>query len=219
MKNKNGVSTGTVTTLEEARENNRGLSCAANFGIRYLNASEVESLKKAGVEILLYHNWMNSQSTVAQSKCGRTLDDDLATRNGGPGIRPDMSAFFPVRLTNGVPVAVLDPAKSANIYRAFGIDYPGNTDELSSQVDYYSKGGVPRLVCFGLGRSSDLTGSLFENPPRDNYLDKVYYRNYILVFKMLNGTGNAGTTVSFAGVIDAEGNCASQAIYNMDWAN
>lgn len=219
LTNKNGVSSGTSVSLEEARENNRGLISAANFGIRYLNESETAALKKAGMEILLYHNWMNSQSSVALTKSGRTLDEDLATRNGGPGSRPDMSAFFPIRLTNGVPVAVLDPAKSEKIYRAFGIDYPAKTDTFSSQVDYFKKGGLPRLLCVGLGRSSDITSTLFENPPRDNCLDKTYYRNYILVFKMLNGSGNTGYTVSFAGVIDPECNPSTQAIYNMDWAN
>ena len=128
-----------------------------------------------------------------------------------------MSAFFPVRLTNGVPVAVLDPIKSEKTYRALGCTYPDNTTNLATQEDYYAA-GAPRLVCFGLGRSSDLTAALFTNPPRDSVLDKTRYRNYILVFKMLNGTGNTGSTVTFVGVIDPEGNAAGQAMYNADWA-
>ena len=212
-----GVSTGVTPVLEEARKQNMGLKNSGSFMVRYLAEKEVEALNAAGIGVLLYHNYLSGQSSAAQGDCGRTLASDLATRNGGPGFRSDMSAFFPVRLTNGVPVAVLKPSKGRNVYEAFGYTYPASADakaQVSSEMDYFQKAGLPRLVCVGLGRSSDITATLFENPPRDNALDKCYYRNYILVFSMKNGTGNAGYTVKFEGVIDPEGNPYKQAQYN-----
>lgn len=219
--NAGGVGTGVSTDVETARKQNKGLKNSGNFMVRYLAAKEAEALKAAGIEVLLYHNWLSGQSSAAQGACGRTLASDLATRNGGPGFRADMSAFFPVRLTNGVPVAVLKPSAARQVYEAFGYGYPASEDAkaaISSEMDYFQKGGLPRLVCVGLGRSSDITAALFENPPRDNALDKNYYRNYILVFSMKNGTGNTGYTVKFEGVIDPEGQPHKQAQYGADWS-
>ena len=129
--------------------------------------------------------------------------------------------FFTRPKTNGVPVAVLKPSKAQKVYEAFGYQFPASADakaQISTEMDYFQKAGLPRLVCVGLGRSSDITALLFENPPRDNALDSTYYRNYILVFSMKNGTGNTGYTVKFEGVIDPEGNPYKQAQYNADWA-
>ena len=207
--------------LEEARKQNMGLKNSGSFMVRYLAEKEVAALNAAGIEVLLYHNYLSGQSSAAQGDCGRSLASDLATRNGGPGFRADMSAFFPVRLTNGVPVAVLKPSKGRYVYEAFGYTYPASVDakaQVSTEMDYFQKAGLPRLVCVGLGRSSDITAKLFENPPRDNALDSAYYRNYLLVFSMKNGTGNTGYTAKFEGVIDPEGNPAKQAQYNADWA-
>lgn len=216
-----GVSTGVDPEVESVRKNNMGLKCERSFIVRYASTNEVKALADAGVEVLLYHNWLSGQSKVAQSSCGRTLDSDLSTRNGGPGQRPDMSAFFPVRLRGGEPLAVLDPATTVakNAYLSFGYDYPSDTSNLSGKMDYFRVAGLPRLVCFGLGRSSDLTARLFETPPRDNALDSCFYRNYLLVFSMKNGTGNTGNTVRFEGVLDPEGNPAKQAQYNADYGN
>jgi prepilin-type N-terminal cleavage/methylation domain-containing protein len=219
--NAGGVSSGVTTDVETAREQNRGLKNCNSFMVRYLHEKEAQALGAVGLDILLYHNYLSGQSSACQGDCGRSLDSDLATRNGGPGFRADMSAFFPVRLAAGVPVAVLKPSKAQQVYEAFGYQYPASADakaQISSEMDYFQKGGLPRLVCVGLGRSSDITANLFENPPRDNALDSSYYRNYILVFSMKNGTGNTGYTAKFEGVIDPECAPYKQAQYNADWA-
>lgn len=219
--NAGGVSTGVDPDVDAAHAKNKGLKCEGSLIVRYLNTNEVARLNDAGVEILLYHNWLSGKSKVAQSSCGRTLDSDLATRNGGPGFRPDMSAFFPVRLKGGEPVAVVNPATTMgkNAYLSFGYDYPADTSSLGGPMDYFRVAGLPRLACFGLGRSSDATAKLFETPPRDNALDATYYRNYLLVFSVKNGTGNTGYTVKFEGVLDPEGNPSKQAQYDVDYGN
>jgi len=45
---------------------------------------------------------------------------DLKIMGGGPGFRPDMSAFYPVYITNGMPVAIISPTSS--IYDDLGYD-------------------------------------------------------------------------------------------------
>ena len=161
-------------------------------------------------------------SIKKQSRAIATLDSNsaLTTRNGGPGHRADLSAFYPVVLTNGSAVAVLNPATCSDIYRLLGQSY-GNTNGVSgvsasTPETYFSKGVCKRLLVFGMGRSSDITTALFETPPRCEVLDKTYYRNYLLVFSMNNGSGNSGTTVEFVGVIDPQGNTAAAAQYNID---
>ena len=84
---------------------------------------------------------------------------------------------------------------------------------------YFAKGICTRLVAVGMGRDSEINTKLFENAPRCPTLDKKHYRNYILLFSMGNGTGNAGTAVNFVGVIDPAGNTAKQAQYNADWSS
>lgn len=219
--NASGVTTGAATPLEEAHENNKGLdTLQGKLGMYYLKDSEVASLKEMGIQIVLRHNF-----STAQSRAIATLDSNsaLTTRNGGPGHRADLSAFYPVVLTNGSAVAVLNPATCSDIYRLLGQSY-GNTNGVSgvsasTPETYFSKGVCKRLLVFGMGRSSDITTALFETPPRCEVLDKTYYRNYLLVFSMNNGSGNSGTTVEFVGVIDPQGNTAAAAQYNIDWAS
>lgn len=226
--NANGVTTGTTTTLEEARKNNTGINSRllGNCGVYYLKQAEVQALNDAGVTRVLLHNYSSKQAYGPNGliqQTGFASENNLQFRNGGPGMRPDMSAFYPSILTNGSPVVVLNPKNATDIYRAFGISY-NLTKELSDSLtgdpeEYFTKGVCPRLVLFGLGRTTDLTGKLFETPPRYDGLDKTEYRNYILVFSMLNGTGNTGSKVTFAGVLTPEGNTAKGQTYSVDWAN
>ncbi len=223
-----GITTGTTTTLEEARKNNTGINekLLANCGVYYLKEAEVEALNNAGVSRVLLHNYSNLQAYGGNGlirQTGFASENNLPFRNGGPGLRPDMSAFYPSILTNGSPVVVLNPKNSADVYRSLGVSF-NLTKELSDSLtgnpeEYFTKGVCPRLVLFGLGRSTDLTGKLFEAPPRYDGLDKTEYRNYILVFSMLNGTGNTGSRVSFVGVLTPEGQTAKGQTYSVDWAN
>lgn len=226
--NANGVTTGTTTTLEEARKNNTGInsSLLAKCGVYYLKTAEVKALNDAGLSRVLLHNYSTKQAYGSNGliqQTGFATENNLQFRNGGPGMRPDMSAFYPSILTNGSPVVVLNPKNSADLYRSLGISF-NLTKELSDSLtgdpdEYFTKRVCPRLVLFGLGRSTDLTGKLFETPPRYDGLDKTEYRNYILVFSMLNGTGNTGSKVSFVGVLTPEGNTAKGQTYSVDWAN
>lgn len=225
--NAGGVTTGTISTLEEARRSNTGITddLADMCGIYYLTEREAEALENVGVSRVLLHNYTNGQS---HNQNGLIKESDFASENGlpflngGPGHRPDMSAFYPSVLTNGSPVVVLNPAETKDIYRSLGVDYDITedlSDSLSNPEDYFLKGICPRLVLFGLGRSSTPTAKYFEAPPRYEALDKTEYRNYILVFSLLTGTGNRGVRASFVGVITPEGSAAKGQMYNMDWSS
>lgn len=224
VENASGVSSGEAQGLAVAHEGNTGLDAfAAKLGLYHLTGKEVDALRDAGVSIVSYHNYSNAQSknlgwansVWASSTWG------LHATGGGPGMRPDLSACFPVVLTNGMPVAVLDPAACASVYRDLGLDY-GATEGVSgldaNQPDsYYAKGICKRLVVVGLGRDCEATGKFFESAPRCPTLAQTRYRNYLLVFEMANGQGNGGVRTRFVGVIDPEGNTAKQAQYNSDW--
>lgn len=225
VENKDGVTTGSIANLADAHENNVGLqNFAPDLGIYYLNAREVASLKAAGVSIVSYHNYSNAQSrNLGWSSSIWAKDYGLHSTGGGPGVRPDLSACYPVILTNGMAVAVINPATQSSIYYALGLDYGSTVDveglDSNSPETYFKKGICKRLVVVGMGRDCEVTTKFFENQPRCMNLPKQYYRNYLLVFEMNNGSGNSGTAVRFVGVLDPEGNTAKQAQYNADWAN
>ena len=226
VENAAGVTTGEVQDLESAHQNNVGLeSFASSLGMYYPNSKEISSLKDAGISIVSYHNYSNAQS----AKLGWSSSDwatnekyGLHSTGGGPGMRPDLSACYPVILTNGMAIAVINPAKQASIWRDLGLDYGSTTGVSGLSSDqpetYFTKGICKRLVVVGMGRDSEINTKLFENLPRCMTQDKKHYRNYLLVFQMNNGQGNSGTTVTFVGVISPTGETAKQAQYNADWS-
>lgn len=234
--NAGGVGTGQITEIPSAHENNVGLEAMAKavtsrgrttpskLCLYYLTDSDVTSLRDAGISIVSRHNYSNAQasglnwdSSVYHTHMG------LHSTGGGPGHRADMSACYPVVLTNGSAVAVLNPAACESIYRDLGLDYEStyNVSGLSETdpQTYFSKGICPKLYVFGLGRDCEATTKFFENAPRCPTLDKKHYRNYLLVFKQDTGMGNSGSGVSFVGVIDPEGNTSKQAQYDADWSS
>ena len=235
--NADGKGTGEVAALATAHENNVGLESLAKattsrgsttpskLCLYYLNETDVSALKEAGVSIVSRHNYSNQQATQIASWTSSKYYTDMGLHSvgGGPGMRPDLSAFYPVVLTNGSAVAILNPAASESIYRDLGLDYATtyNVDGLdaSDPSTYYNKGICSKLYVFGLGRDSEPTTKFFENAPRCPTLDKTHYRNYLLIFKQNSGLGNSGSGVSFVGVIDPEGNTAKGAQYNADWAS
>lgn len=223
--NAGGVTTGVAQPLAQAHEGNVGLdSFAASLGMHYLTAKEAGALYEAGVSIVSYHNFSTAQATKRGWASSEWAGEQwgLHSAGGGPGQRPDLSACYPAVLTNGMAVAVLNPAKCASVYRDLGLDYKSTAgvDGLDdSQPDtYFTKGICQRVVVVGMGRDCEANTKYFENLPRCPTLDKKHYRNYLLAFQMNNGQGNSGNTVSFAGVIDPQGNTAKQAQYNADWA-
>ena len=223
--NAGGVTTGEIPNLADAHESNVGLDAfAAKLGMYYLKEKEVACLKDAGVSIVAYHNYANAQSReLGWNSSVWYTDYGLHATGGGPGMRADLSACYPAILTNGMAVAVINPAKCESIYRDLGLDYASTYGvsglDASRPETYYAKGICKRLVVVGLGRDCDATTKFFENAPRCPTLDKTHYRNYLLVFQMNNGQGNSGNTVKFVGVIDPVGNTAKAAQYNADWAS
>lgn len=225
--NASGQTTGQIASLGTAHEKNVGLGAfASKLGLYYLTAKEVAALKEAGVSILSYHNYSNAQATeLGWSSSVWATDSSwgLHATGGGPGHRPDLSACYPVVLTNGMPVAVLNPATSASVWRDLGLSYASTVGvtglSATSPETYFQKGVCTRLVVVGMGRDCELGTTLFENLPRCMTLDKTCYRNYLLVFSMAAGGGNSGNAVSFVGVIDPQGNTAKQAQYTADWAS
>ena len=222
--NAGGITTGVSPTLTSAHENNCGLEvCASNFGIYYPTEKEVGSLADAGVSIISYHNYANAQSSQLKWSSSVWFSQyGLHSTGGGPGQRPDLSACYPAVLTNGMAVAVLNPAKCASIYRDLGLDFAA-TNGVSGISDsepetYFQKGICKRVVVVGMGRDSEINTKYFENLPRNETQDKTHYRNYLLCFQMNNGQGNQGTAVKFAGVLDSAGNTWKQAQYNADWS-
>ena len=224
--NANGTTTGVVAELESAHETNVGLGAFANsLGLHYLTEREVAALDEAGIRIVSRHNYANSQAAAtwrwADSEYARTYG--LHATGGGPGMRPDLSAAYPVVLTNGSAVAVLNPVKCESIYRDLGLDFAPTNNmgglSASSPETYFQRGICKRVVVLGMGRDSEINTKYFENLPRNETLDKTFYRNYLLCFAMNNGTGNSGYTVTFAGVIDSQGNTWKGAQYAADWAN
>ena len=236
-----GNGSGTTPSFEAVQEQNSGIPLALRgmLGLRHLTDSEQTALHNAGIGILQYHNPSSAQAYGTANRhpwyqtSTNCSGDDLAIRGGGPGFRPDNSAFYPVYVntTNanshahpGLAVAVVDPSASgaAALYRAFvsSKEYPNDKatlDQLrNAQPEEWFAWGLPRLVVIGLGKYSDTVNKWFENFPRDNSRDKTEYRNYCLVFQLNNG-GRAGSDAKFVGVIDPSGNTVVGAENNMDW--
>ena len=230
----NGNGNGTTPSYDSVQEANTGIPSALRsmLGIYYLSDSERTALHDAGVGILQYHNPSSAQAygTAARHPWHETSDgysaDGLKMRGGGPGFRPDQSAFYPVRVASsnntGLAVAVLDPSQSASIYRAFvsSKQYPDDKETLDTLSTGEPEGwftwGLPRLVVIGLGKYSDTVNKYFDAFPRDGTRDKTEYWNYCLVFQLNNG-GRAGSDAKFVGVVDSRGNPAVSAEGNMDW--
>ena len=231
-----GAGTGEVAAISEAHESNVGLeplavatvskgkTSPAKLCMYYLTDSDVTALKDAGVSIVSRHNYSNQQaSNLNWDSSKYRTEMGLHSTGGGPGMRADLSACYPVVLTNGSAVAVLNPASCESIYRDLGLDYAStyNVSGLDPKdpSTYYSKGICCKLYVFGLGRDCAASTKFFESHPRCPVLDKTHYRNYLLVFKQNTGLGNTGSAVTFAGVIDPSGNTAKQAQYSADWSS
>jgi prepilin-type N-terminal cleavage/methylation domain-containing protein len=207
----------TEQTLDEQRKNNQGLPTAfANkLAVYYLKEADVTGLKNAGISSYLLHNFLAGQSSLF----GFTENEDgTSLENGGPGFRADMSAFYKVSLTNGSPVVVLKPTQSKAIYKAFGCDL-----NLTKLQDAYSDETLVnenllsyRLFCFGLGRTSTFARNALDTVPRCELFGRDYYRNYILVFKQPT-SAQSGGAVTFAGVLDSNGDPIDDARFKVDW--
>lgn len=240
--NANGEGSGRTPELVEAMEKNKGMRTTglySSLGIYYLTETEVTLLKNAGITTLYYHNPSTAQAygssrggyctAVIENYNGTGIAcsrDGLEIQGGGPGFRPDMSAFYPAYVTNGTPVAVVIPTSS--IYKDLGYDL-GLTN--SAPTEAYAKGLVeakasrgkktpsPKLLAFGIGKNAECVRNqlgLGEAPYNPVY-DKTNYRQYLALFWIKPGGQGVAGSCTFVGVVDCAGKTYRAAEYDVNW--
>ena len=199
-----------------------------SLGIYYLSASDVQLLKDAGINYCYMHNPSTQQASGSGRNgfCNgvRTVngvavsEDGLKIMGGGPGFRPDLSAFYPVYMTNGLPVAVVIP--SSSIYDDLGFSL-STTNSISSSTEATSalSDSKVKLLAFGIGRNANCVRSQFGlgEAPYNPYFDKRNYRSYIAVFAIKTGGQGTPSSCRLAGVLDCAGNTYKQAEYGVNW--
>jgi len=224
-----GNGNGRTPTLEEAQEENkgtRGTGLYKQLGIYYLTDSDVALLRDAGIRYYFLHNPSTQQAygasrggyctAVAEENGVSVSEDRLKVMGGGPGFRPDMSAFYPVYLTNGMPVAVISP--TSTIYEDLGYEL-GLTNSAPSQAEAEAVLKSTKLVAFGIGRNADCVRTQFGlgEAPYNPFYDKRNYRNYLAVFVLKAGGQGVAGACRLVGVLDCAGNTYKQADYGVNW--
>ena len=109
--------------------------------------------------------------------------------------------------------------KGVRIYKEMGADATITTD-ADNYDDPADAQPLGTLLAFGLGDASTILG----NPnagittlPTAEFLEKKYYRNYILLVRLHKPSSNYGTTTAqFVGVLDANGNTVDFAKSSLD---
>lgn len=226
-----GQGSGATDTIEEAQAKNFGTretKLYQQLGIYYLSDKDASLLQKAEVRTVYLHNPSSQQATgttrngfctAVTTKDGVTLSKDgLKCNGGGPGFRPDMSAFYQVYITNGLPVALVLP--TSDIYRYLGYDL-GMTNNIPS--DEYAKSVVAstKLIAFGIGHNAEcvLNQIGLGEAPYNPYYDKKHYRQYLAIFAIRQGGQGVDGTCRLAGVVDCAGNTYKAAEYGVTWTS
>ena len=238
-----GEGSGNVASMQEAQNKNHGMRNTGlyqSLGIYYLTSTEAELLKSAGVTTLFYHNPSSAQAygvkrggfctAVDENYNGTGIacsQDGLEIKGGGPGFRPDLSAFYQAYVTSGIPVAVVIPTSS--IYQDLGHDLNLTN---SAPTEAYAKslieakagrGGSKtiqsKLVAFGIGRNAECVTSQIGlgEAPYNPFYDKTNYRSYIALFWIKPGGQGVAASASLAGIVDCAGNTYKQAEYGVNW--
>lgn len=226
LSNAAGVGSKTYT-LEEAQTSNKGTretGLLNTLAIYYLSTNDCALLKNAGIDIYLLHN-----PSTAQSSTFAALPTGVKSPGGGgPGFRPDNSAYFPADLKPGSPVALVKPlvsgkggASISTVYSDLGYfnsDTNTWTTQAADQEKMLSSLGV-RLVAFGIGKCAECVRSQFGlgESPVNPYYDKTHYRSYIAIFALKDGGQGVVSSCRLAGVIDCSGNTYKQAEYGVNW--
>lgn len=226
-----GQGSGATPTLAETQEKNCGMRNTGlykSLGIYYLAEKDVQLLKDAGITQVLLHNPSTAQATGASrgGYCGafdasgkHTAPEGLETvGGGGPGFRPDMSAFYPVLVTNGLPVAILTPTSAA--YADFGYNQSFDTSSPSDDEKTSAVSSV-KLLAFGIGPNAECVKNTIGigDAPVNPAFDKKNYRQYIAVFALKAGGQGVAGSCRLAGVLDCAGNSYRAATYNVNWTN
>ena len=228
-----GQGSGNVSSLADAQEANKGTretGLYKQLGIYYLTDNDVTLLKNAGISYYYMHNPSTQQAYGASRNgfCTAVTEENGISHSseadghrkimgGGPGFRPDMSAFYPVSLTNGLPVAVLQPGSS--VYDDFGYSLALTNSSFTASEASAALKSV-KLVCFGIGKNAECVRSQFGlgEAPYNPFYDKRNYRSYIAVFAIKAGGQGVSSACRLAGVIDCAGNTYRAAEYNTTWA-
>ncbi len=226
-----GEGSGNVASLAEAQDQNRGMRDTGlykSLGVYYLSTNDVTLLANAGVTQLLMHNPSTAQASgtrrggfcTALDDNGYTAEGLKSPGGGGPGFRPEMSAFYPVTLGPGFPVAVIRP--SSTIYADMGYDVSfTNSTPGAAELTKAISGQTTKLIAFGIGQNAECVKSqigLGEAPYNPVY-DKKNYRQYIAVFAITTRGQGTPSSCRLAGVIDCAGNTSRAANYAVNWTN
>ena len=223
-----GEGSGNVSSLAEAQDANRGMRDTGLFkilGIYYLSAADADLLRNAGVTQILLHNPSTQQAAGSQrngyctalSDDGFTPDGLKSPGGGGPGFRPDSSAFYPVVPTNGLPVAILNPSSSA--YADLGYDMNVTNATSAAHLTERIESQKVKLIAFGIGQNAECVknSSGLGEAPYNPAFDKKNYRQYIAVFVIKTGGQGVASTCRLAGVLDCSGNSYRAAKDIVDW--
>lgn len=227
--NANGEGSGAVPELADAMAKNKGLRGTGlykSLGVYYLGEADVALLRNAGLTTVFLHNPSTAQATgggrggyctAVTTENGVSLSKDrLRIEGGGPGFRPDMSAFYQTYVTNGLPVALIVP--SSTIYNDLGYDLALTNGTPSAA---YAKAAVSKvkLIAFGIGRNAECVRNAvgLGEAPVNPVFDKTNYRSYIAVFALKTGGQGVASTCRFAGVLDCAGNTYRAAEYDVNW--
>ncbi len=227
--NASGAGSGVVGDINSEQDKNRGMRLTklySSLGIYYLTQSDVELLRQAGINYYYLHN-PSSQQAHGKSRGGFCTavteingeafsEDGLEIMGGGPGFRPDMSAFYPTYITNGTPVAVILP--TSTIYEDLGFDLNLKNAAPAREVAENALSKV-KLLAFGIGRNAMCVRSQIGlgEAPYNPAFDKRNYRQYIAVFALTAGGQGVPSTCRLAGVLDCAGNTYKQAEYSVNW--
>ena len=224
-----GSGNGAIAGLEVAQQENKGMRFTGlykSLGIYYLSEEDVKLLRGAGISTVFFHNPSTAQAhgasrggycSAVTTENGVSLSaDKLKIKGGGPGFRPDMSAFYQTYVTNGLPVAMIIP--SSSIYDDLGYDL-ALTNGVPSES--YAKDAVSKvkLVCFGIGQNAEcvINQMGLGEAPHNPVYDRTNYRNYIAVFAIKKGGQGVTSTCRLAGIIDCAGKTYKSAEYDVNW--
>lgn len=227
-----GQGSGNVSTLADAMEKNlgmRGTGLFKQLGIYYLTDDDVVLLKNAGVNYYFMHNPSSQQAygagrngfcTAVTTENGiaysSQADGHRKIMGGGPGFRPDMSAFYPVNLTNGAPVAVIQPGSTIYDDLGFSLGYTNSTFQAATASAALAD---VKLICFGIGNNAECVRNQLGlgEAPYNPYFDKKNYRQYLAVFVIKKGGQGVPSAARLAGVLDCAGNTYKRAEYGVNW--
>ncbi len=224
-----GEGSGNVASLTEAQEANCGMRNTGlykSLGIYYLSETDATMLKNAGVTQVLLHNPSTQQAygTKRNGYCtalddnGFTTDGLKSPGGGGPGFRPDMSAFYPVTIAAGLPVAVIRPSSSIYADLGYMVTFT-NSAPTATELTTAISGQTTKLIAFGIGQNAECVKNAIGlgDAPFNPVFDKKNYRSYIAVFAITTRGQGTASTCRLAGVVDCAGNTYRAASYAVNW--